>query len=70
MDSLARDFRTEESDHPRYMSVETSLYSLIEAIQKRVGEDDDKVIEVLSRVLEKNRIRFPEETEAHDVRIS
>ena len=71
MNSLARDLLKDESNHPGYMRVETSLYSLIESIQKRVPDDDDDlVVDILSQVLDKSRIKFSGEMEAHKVKVS
>ncbi len=71
MKSLAEKVSPERNLNLPSITVETSLFELIEAIQKRFGSDDDAlVVEVLSGILENAKIRFEGEEIGRRVRLS
>ena len=55
------------STRPQSTTITTSLYELIEAIQKEVGpENDDLVVATVVYLLRSQRLRLPRNTEASD----
>ena len=61
MQSMAQTLRKEEPAHPEFITVNTTLYELIEVISKEVDPVEDRLVpEIVSDLLDRRLIRLPD----------
>ena len=61
MQSMAQTLWTEEPAHPEFITINTTLYELIEAISKEIDPVEDRLVPVVvSDLLDRGLIMIPD----------
>ena len=61
MQAIAQTIRTEKTEYPKFITVNTTLYELIEAISKEIDPVEDQLIPVIvSDLLDRGLIMIPD----------
>ena len=67
MQAIAQTIRTEKPTHPEFITVNTTLYELIEAISKEIDPVEDRLVPVVvSDLLDRGLIMLPDSKDKMD----
>ena len=64
MQATAQTIRTEKPEHPEFITVNTTLYELIEVISKEVDPVEDRLVPaIISELFDRGLIMLPDSME-------